>query len=48
MVLNKFVLKNDYTQDQMLNKLAVIAAADFIAEYATDYLQGNKLAYFTE
>ena len=45
--LNKYVLKNDYSQDQMLNKLAVIAVADFISEYATDYLQGNKLAYFT-
>jgi hypothetical protein len=46
--LNKYVLKNDYSQDQMLNKLAVIAVADFIREYAVDYLQGNKLAYFTE
>ena len=46
--LNKFVLKNDYSQDQMLNKLAVLAASDFIAEYAVDYLNGSKLAYFTE
>ena len=46
--LNKFVLKNDYAQDQMLNKLAVLAASDFIAEYLTDYLQGNKLSFFTD
>ena len=46
--INKYALKNDYSQDQMLNKLAVLAVSDFIAEYAVDYLQGNKLAYFTE
>ena len=47
-VINKVALKNDYSQDQMLNKLAVLAVADFISEYAVDYLQGNKLSYFTE
>jgi len=45
--LNRFVLKNDYSYDQMLNKLAVLAAADFISEYAVDYIEGRNLAFFT-
>ena len=45
--MNMYVLKNDYNQSAMLNKLAILASADFIAEYAVDYLQGRKLAFFT-
>jgi len=45
--INMYALKNDYSQNDMLNKLALLAAADFIAEYAVDYLQGRKLAFFT-
>lgn len=44
--LNRFVLKNDFQYSQMYNKLALIAAADFIAEYATDYLDGKALSFF--
>ena len=44
--LNRFVLKNDFQYSQMYNKLALIAAADFIAEYATDYLDGKPLSFF--
>ena len=43
--LNRFVLKNDFQYSQMYNKLALIAAADFIAEYATDYLDGRPLSF---
>jgi uncharacterized membrane protein YgaE (UPF0421/DUF939 family) len=45
--MNMYVFKNDYNQSAMLNKLAILASADFIAEYFTDYLQGRKLAFFT-
>ena len=45
--LNKYGLKNDFNRNQMLNKLALLATADFISEYAVDYIQGNKLSFFT-
>jgi uncharacterized membrane protein YgaE (UPF0421/DUF939 family) len=45
--MNMYVFKNDYNQSAMLNKLAILASSDFIAEYFTDYLQGRKLAFFT-
>ena len=47
-VINSQFLKNDYSRDQYMNKLGLLAAADFISEYATDYIQGNKLAFFTD
>jgi hypothetical protein len=46
--LNKYALKNDFNQKNMLNKLGILAAADFISEYAVDYMQGRKLAFFTD
>ena len=45
--LNRYVLKNDYSYDQLLNKLAILAASDFISEYAVDYIEGRNLAFFT-
>jgi hypothetical protein len=45
--LNKFVLLNDYNSRNMLNKVALLAGADFISEYLVDYLQGRKLSFFT-
>jgi hypothetical protein len=46
--LNRYALKNDFNQKNMLNKLGILAAADFISEYAVDYMQGRKLAFFTD
>jgi hypothetical protein len=46
--LNKYALKNDFNQKNMLNKLGILAVADFISEYAVDYMQGRKLAFFTD
>jgi len=40
--LNKYAMKNDFNSRNMLNKLGLLAAADFIAEYAVDYMQGRK------
>jgi len=44
--LNRYVLKNDYSYDQMLNKLAILAVSDFISEYAVDYINGKPLSFF--
>ena len=46
-VINMYALKNDFNQSDMLNKLGLLAAADFIAEYAVDYIQGRNPAFFT-
>ena len=46
--LNKYAMKNDFNSRNMLNKLGLLAAADFISEYAVDYLSGRKLAFFTD
>ena len=45
--LNKYALKNDFNQKNMLNKLGILAVSDFISEYAVDYLQGRNLSFFT-
>ena len=46
--INRFVLKNDFNQNDLIMKLGVIVAADFIAEYASDYITGKKLSFLTE
>ena len=43
--LNRFVLMNDLKPNDLMIKVAVIAAADFIAEYTDDYLNGRALSY---
>ena len=30
----------------MLNKIALIAGSDFVAEYITDYLENRPLSFF--
>jgi len=45
--INKYALKNDFNSRNMLNKVALLAGADFISEYAVDYIQGRKLSFFT-
>ena len=45
--INMYALKNDFNQSDMLNKLALLATADFISEYFTDYIQGRTPAFFT-
>ena len=43
--LNRFVLMNDLKPNDLMIKIAVIACADFVAEYADDYLNGRALSY---
>ena len=39
--LNKYAMKNDFNSRNMLNKLGLLAAADFIAEYAARRLHAR-------
>ena len=45
-LINTQILKNDFQYSQMYNKLALIAGADFIGEYITDYMENRTLSYF--
>ena len=43
--INRFVLNNDLRPNDLMMKVAVIAGADFIAEYIDDYLVGHPLSF---
>ena len=43
--LNKFVLNNDLRPNDMLQKVGLILAADFVSEYVDDYLTGRPLEF---
>ena len=43
--LNKYVFNNDLNPNDLLMKCAVIAGADFVAEYIDDYLSGRPLSF---
>jgi hypothetical protein len=43
--INRFVLNNDLRPNDLMMKVAVIAGADFIAEYIDDYLAGRPLSF---
>jgi hypothetical protein len=43
--INRFVLNNDLRPNELMMKVAVIAGADFIAEYVDDYLAGRPLSF---
>jgi hypothetical protein len=44
--INRFVLHNDLRPNDLLMKVGVIAAADFIGEYLDDYIAGRPLSFF--
>ena len=44
--VNKFILKNDPFVNVQINKLALLAGADFAAEYIDDYISGRALSFF--
>jgi hypothetical protein len=44
--LNKFVLNNDMQTNDMLQKIGLIVAADFVSEYVDDYMSNRELAFF--
>ena len=43
--LNKFVFLNDLNPNDLMMKVGVIVAADFVAEYVDDYLAGRPLSF---
>ena len=45
-IINRYVMQNDYNSSDMMKKLGIIVAADFIGEYASDYFGGRALSYF--
>ena len=44
--VNKFILKNDPFVNIQINKLALLAGADFASEYIDDYISGRPLSFF--
>ena len=45
-VINKYVLNNDPFINIQYKKLALLAGADFVAEYIDDYIAGRPLSFF--
>ena len=43
--INKFALNNDLRPNDLLQKVGVILAADFISEYIDDYLNNRPLSF---
>jgi hypothetical protein len=45
--VNTYVLKNtSYNNEDMMKRLAVVVATDFISEYMSDYATAAPLSYF--
>ena len=44
--VNKYIFNNEYRQTDMMKKIAIVAVADFIGEYASDYMNQRQLSYF--
>ena len=43
--INKFVMNNDLRPNDLLQKVGVILAADFVAEYIDDYMNNRALSF---
>lgn len=43
--INKFALKNDLKPNDLLQKVGVIIAADFVGEYIDDYMNNRPLSF---
>ena len=43
--INKFVMNNDLRPNDLLQKVGVILAADFISEYIDDYMNNRALSF---
>lgn len=44
--LNRYVLNNDPYVNLRTDKMALLAGADFVAEYVDDYMNGRPLSFF--
>ena len=43
--INKFALNNDLRPNELLKKVGVIIAADFLGEYIDDYMNNRALSF---
>ena len=43
--INKFALKNDLKPNELIQKVGVIVAADFVVEYIDDYMNNRALSF---
>ena len=43
--INKFILNNELRPNDLMMKVGVIVAADFIAEYIDDYMNNRPLSF---
>ena len=43
--INRFILNNDLRPNDLMMKVGVIAAADFVAEYIDDYMNNRALSF---
>ena len=43
--INKFALSNDLRPNELLQKVGVIIAADFLGEYIDDYMNNRALSF---
>ena len=45
LAINKLILNNDLRPNDILQKVGVILAADFVAEYIDDYMNNRPLSF---
>lgn len=45
--LNRYILQNDIYKNEILTRVAIIAVADILSEYTSDYFNGRSLSYLT-
>ena len=43
--INRFILNNDLRPNDLMQKVAIIAVADFISEYVDDYMSNRPLSF---
>ncbi len=43
--INKFALKNDLKPNELIQKVGIIVAADFVGEYIDDYMNNRALSF---
>jgi hypothetical protein len=47
-VLNRYILKIDIYKDEMMMRMGIIAASDVMGTYICEYIDNQKLEFFTD
>ena len=47
-LVNTFVLKNDYNNNDWLKKIGTILVIDVLSEYSKDYVMGSTIGYLVQ